>query len=88
LEIQCATLNKLVERLTFPDYNADDKVYMKVFIATYEDFTSPQRLLKKLVQRFRVPEGKMNKESMEQIQSRVCSVIKVMLMDTIAQEIL
>jgi hypothetical protein len=54
---------------------------MKVFIATYEDFTSPQRLLKKLIQRFQVPEGKMSKESMEQIQSRVCSVIKVLLVN-------
>jgi hypothetical protein len=76
LEIQCATLNKLVERLTYPDYNADDKIYMKIFLATYEDFTSPQRLLKKLVQRFRVPKDKMSSEAMQQIQSRVCSVIK------------
>jgi hypothetical protein len=77
LEIQCATLNKLVERLTFPDYNAEDKVFMKIFIATYEDFTSPQKLLKKLTQRFRVPKKKMDAEAMQQIQSRVCSVLKV-----------
>jgi len=77
LEIRCATLNKLVERLTYADYSVDDKVFMRIFLATFESFTTPKVLFKKLRQRFSVPSGKFSRIVEQQIQTRVCTVMKV-----------
>jgi hypothetical protein len=83
MSIKAASLNKLVEFLTWPDYNEDDKVFQRIFLSTLDFFTSPQQLLVKLTQRFRVPSKPKGGDAAEwemtvqaPIQSRVCSVIK------------
>ena len=47
----------------------------KTFITTFRSFTTPEILLKKLMQRFRVPEG--SPEAPLPIQLRVCNALKI-----------
>jgi hypothetical protein len=85
LAIKAASFNKLVEHLTWPDYNEDDKIFQRIFLSTLDYFTTPSHLLKKLAQRFDVPTPKKGGDlSFEAtvkapIQQRVCSVIKFWL---------
>lgn len=43
------SLNKLVEKLT--NEEALDNKFLKTFITTYQSFTTPSKLLEKLIQR-------------------------------------
>ena len=81
--IKCATLNKLIERVTHEKYVDLNTRY--VFLLTYHSFTTPKELLSKLSRRFHVPlpphlspaelsHFKANK--LDRIQIRVCSVLK------------
>lgn len=86
LAIKAASFNKLVEHLTWPDYNEDDKIFQRIFLSTLDYFTTPAHLLRKLAQRFDVPAPKkggdpLTFEAMVKapIQQRVCSVLKFWL---------
>merc|ERR1712137_841158 len=71
--IETATLNKLVERVTSPEeYDLD---FVNVFIMMYRAFTTEERLWNKLVERFRVPATE-SPTTKHKIQARVCIFIK------------
>lgn len=53
--VQAGTLNKLVENLT--NEKQHDMTYVKTFLLTYQSFTTPEKLLDKLIQRSRVPKS-------------------------------
>eukprot|EP00026_Physarum_polycephalum_P002180 Phypoly_transcript_02185.p1 GENE.Phypoly_transcript_02185~~Phypoly_transcript_02185.p1 ORF type:complete len:940 (-),score=130.13 Phypoly_transcript_02185:39-2858(-) len=81
--IRAANLNKLVQALTYDRDKAPDPHYLKMFFYTYQSFTSPQMLLKKLIQKYhvRVEKGvvvddKFKAEVIEPVQTRVCRVLK------------
>eukprot|EP00735_Rhodelphis_limneticus_P013211 TRINITY_DN677_c0_g1::TRINITY_DN677_c0_g1_i1::g.28801::m.28801 TRINITY_DN677_c0_g1::TRINITY_DN677_c0_g1_i1::g.28801 ORF type:complete len:859 (-),score=212.78,sp/Q54PQ4/GEFA_DICDI/36.55/4e-93,sp/Q54PQ4/GEFA_DICDI/47.37/8e-07,RasGEF/PF00617.14/6.1e+03,RasGEF/PF00617.14/7.7e-55,RasGEF_N/PF00618.15/1.6e-23 TRINITY_DN677_c0_g1_i1:289-2865(-) len=86
--IKAATLNKLVERLTIdkaPE-GVDLGQYTKTFLMTFQSFTTPEKLLDKLLERFEVPvpasvsgdkEVSVWKTRVQQpIQLRVVNVLK------------
>lgn len=81
--IRAANLNKLVQVLTMDRDKAPDAVYLKTFFYTYQSFTSPETLLKKLVQKYHVPmpkggtaDEKYKADVVEPVQTRVCRVLK------------
>lgn len=51
--IRCATLEKLVERLT---YHKHQPSILEAFLITYRFFSSPRELLKLLIERFNIPD--------------------------------
>jgi hypothetical protein len=86
------TLNQLVVRLT-PHSSVPNKSDMDAFIATYKTFTTPQKLVRKLIQRYNVPDQShetpeekehFNKMVVRTIQLRVCNLLKLLLTDYFA----
>ncbi|PRP79654.1 hypothetical protein PROFUN_10554 [Planoprotostelium fungivorum] len=74
------TLNKMVEHLTTDE--TIDESFMKIFLSTYESFTTSTQLLHKLSQRFQGPEKLTNQNSSKRlrtIQHRVSIVLKYWL---------
>jgi len=83
-----ATLNKLVERLTVEKDH--DMEFQKTFLLTFQSFTTPEKLIMKLIQRYQVPieeKPEDSKDTKEQwavkqkakqknIQLRVVNVMK------------
>jgi len=55
--VRYATLNRLVELLTtkVPEQETEHEKFTMVFLTTYQSFTTPESLMRKLVERFRVP---------------------------------
>eukprot|EP01156_Anaeramoeba_ignava_P022413 Anaeramoba_ignava/c20638_g4_i3.p1 GENE.c20638_g4_i3~~c20638_g4_i3.p1 ORF type:complete len:190 (+),score=68.06 c20638_g4_i3:465-1034(+) len=49
-EIRAGTLNKLIERLASD--TSQDLKFVQIFLITYQSFTTPNKLLNKLIQRF------------------------------------
>jgi len=82
--IKAASLNKLVILLT-PEKNHDLE-YAKTFLLTYQSFTTPEKLLQKLIQRYHVPQ-KQGQTEFEwrkiavPIQLRVVNVLKTWIKD-------
>jgi hypothetical protein len=81
--IKCATLNKLIEKVTHEKHV--DLNTRFVFLLTYHSFCSPQQLLAKLTARYNVPlppnitppEATLFRSTkLDRIQIRVCSVLK------------
>lgn len=50
--------------------------FQKTFLLTYQSFTTPENLLKKLSQRYKVPENKFDVNQTKVIQLRVINVIR------------
>ena len=73
LVLQGATLNKLLERLT--GEKEHDLLFMKIFILTYQSFTTPHMFLFKLIQRYNVPSN-LDDVTKKTIQLRVGNVLK------------
>lgn len=71
--LQGATLNKLLERLT--GEKEHDLLFMKIFILTYQSFTTPHIFLLKLIQRYNVP-ANTEEQTKKTIQLRVGNVLK------------
>ncbi|XP_074598358.1 son of sevenless homolog 2-like isoform X2 [Brevipalpus obovatus] len=80
-----ATLNKLIERLTY--HQAPEGMFGKIFLCTYRSFCTPKQLLELLIKRFDIPDWKesqiphaekkkFKKEYREPVQFRVINVIK------------
>jgi RasGEF domain/RasGEF N-terminal motif len=55
--VRYATLNRLVELLTakVPEQEKEHEKFTMVFLTTYQSFTTPETLMRKLLERFRVP---------------------------------
>ncbi|KAJ5070745.1 ras guanine nucleotide exchange factor i-related [Anaeramoeba ignava] len=79
--ISAANLNKLIEKLTY-EKNADTQ-FIKAFLITFQNMITPERLLFKLIQRFRVPKPKEDEKLQEwntkraAIQAKVSEVIRL-----------
>jgi son of sevenless-like protein len=71
VEIKCATLEKLIERVTY--HRNFDNAYLYAFLLTYRSFTTPHGLMDKLITRYNIPPPKnildleeTNKQAMQQ----------------------
>jgi hypothetical protein len=53
-----------------------DNKFLKTFITTYQSFTTPAKLLEKLIQRYQAPPDRIPKKTIVQIQLRVAVVVK------------
>jgi len=85
-EIECATLNKLVEMLTH--HKEYDNFFTQTFILTFRSFTDQKTLIDKLVERFNIPPqseitfeefGVWKKEKLDKVRLRVTSTFKYWL---------
>jgi len=84
-DIKCATLDKLIERVTY--HSTYDNSYLYAFLLTYRSFTTPQELLEKLIQRYNIPPphrdsithkefGEWQHDVLNKVRLRVSQVIK------------
>ncbi|KAF7256894.1 hypothetical protein EG68_06250 [Paragonimus skrjabini miyazakii] len=62
-QIRMATLDKLIERLTYPTYF--DVRLANTFLLLYRRVTTPERLLELLVERFRIPDPEFLPEELD-----------------------
>lgn len=78
--IRAGSFNKLVERLT--DSKTPDLKFVKTFLLTYQSFTTPERLLQKLIERYNVVRAPNTtyadfQVTQKSIQARVCNAMKL-----------
>lgn len=79
-EIKCATLDKLIERLTY--HTAYDASFLYAFLLTYRSFTTPEQLLQKLKERYYYPPSQdlpfrqFKKNFLDHVRLRVVQAIK------------
>ncbi|KAJ3443426.1 ras guanine nucleotide exchange factor i-related [Anaeramoeba flamelloides] len=82
-EIKNATLNKLIEYLTDETYS--NTSFMHTFLMTYQSFTTPGKLLRKLFRRYDVPRGKLSEKKYQEkkkiIQFKVCNVLRFWILN-------
>lgn len=71
--LETATLNKLVERVT--STSEFDTAFMNSFLSMFHSFCTPTRLWQKLMQRWNAP-AHVNSETRQQLSYRVCVFIK------------
>eukprot|EP01121_Diplochlamys_sp_Union-15-3_P006231 TRINITY_DN1672_c1_g1_i1.p1 TRINITY_DN1672_c1_g1~~TRINITY_DN1672_c1_g1_i1.p1 ORF type:complete len:1125 (+),score=211.21 TRINITY_DN1672_c1_g1_i1:27-3401(+) len=85
--ISAATLEKLIERLTYDKHSIDSE-FMNTFLSTYRSFCTPQLLLDLLIMRYNIPEPKdkspatlekFERFKLKPIRLRVFNTIKVWL---------
>eukprot|EP00004_Rigifila_ramosa_P013693 TRINITY_DN3055_c0_g1_i25.p1 TRINITY_DN3055_c0_g1~~TRINITY_DN3055_c0_g1_i25.p1 ORF type:complete len:515 (+),score=168.11 TRINITY_DN3055_c0_g1_i25:82-1545(+) len=79
--IIAGTLNRLISALT---YDKSGTQYKEVFLLTYQTFTNPEILLRKLIQLYHVPnDDKLSEEENQKrekhIQLKVCNILKTWL---------
>ncbi|KAG2382126.1 hypothetical protein C9374_005918 [Naegleria lovaniensis] len=85
MEIKCATLHKLIERVTY--HKNYDNAYLYAFLLTYRSFTTPHDLMDKLIARYNLPPPnaktitkseftKWQEEVLQQVRLRVTQVVK------------
>jgi hypothetical protein len=94
VDIKCATLDKLIERVTF--HKNYDNAYLYAFLLTYRSFTTPHGLMDKLMFRYNIPPpayilektdkqemmlefGKWQSEYLNQVRMRITQVLKYWL---------
>ena len=80
--VKCGSFNKLVELLT-GEYNVSHPEYLPTFLLTYQSFSTPEKLLQKLVQRFNVPQAASSSQQSQLgqqnpliIRGRVCNIMR------------
>lgn len=78
--VVAASFNKLVERIT--SSKDHDMEFVKTFLYTYQSFATPEKLLKKLIERYNVvrPEGMSFREFAvlkQTIQARVINALRL-----------
>lgn len=85
--VKCGSFNKLVELLT-GNYTIDHPDYLPMFMLTYQSFSTPEKLLQKMVQRFNVPQAFVAAAAAGQgqlnpaiIKNRVCNILKKWIED-------
>ncbi|KAL9652487.1 hypothetical protein ABK040_000059 [Willaertia magna] len=71
---QAGSLNRIIERLTLPANGSDQFIY--IFLNTYMAITSPETVLSKLLQRFRVPKS-FPSETRDAIQVSVIRLLTI-----------
>lgn len=80
--VKAGSFNKLVEKLTD---EVDTHLYLPTFLMTYQSFTTPEKFLQKLAQRFNVPveveASDEGKKKAVRIRARVCNVMKKWIED-------
>ncbi|EGC38782.1 hypothetical protein DICPUDRAFT_96796 [Dictyostelium purpureum] len=79
-QIKAATFNKLIHYLA-PKEKIVDPNFLKTFLYTHSSFTTSEKLLKKLIQRYAVPNSNNNDpkykpEVVDPVRQRVCDVLK------------
>jgi len=85
MEIKCATIDKLIERVTYHKHY--DNAYLYAFLLTYRSFTTPHELMDRLISRYNLPPpnsktiskiefAKWQEEVLQQVRLRVTQVIK------------
>eukprot|EP00045_Choanoeca_perplexa_P007005 m.61483 g.61483 ORF g.61483 m.61483 type:complete len:1121 (-) comp13883_c0_seq1:104-3466(-) len=84
--VKAATLIKLVERLTYPQY-ADTKL-LRHFLTTYRSFCSPKELLDVLLQRYNIPLSdavKKDKTFEREFIKRYCTPVRLRVVNVLKQ---
>ena len=75
--LRCATLNKLIIHITSNELANLDSV--KTFLTTYRSFTTPEVLLKKLVDRYHVPPDRSQADA-KTIKLRCLNCLKQLIL--------
>ena len=73
--IKSGTLEKLVERVTFDEYS--DPAFLTDFLLTYRTFTTPEKLLDLMIERYHypTPEGPRCVPQWRHVEEDVCACI-------------
>eukprot|EP01088_Endostelium_zonatum_P017527 TRINITY_DN51_c6_g1_i2.p1 TRINITY_DN51_c6_g1~~TRINITY_DN51_c6_g1_i2.p1 ORF type:complete len:672 (-),score=126.98 TRINITY_DN51_c6_g1_i2:112-2127(-) len=73
--IEMASFNNLIRRLT-SEIGEVDPSFQKTFVTTYLSFTNPYVLFSKLIERYRVPPGRLQDDMLARVKLRTSIVLK------------